>query len=271
MVVTNLQQRLITAFVLLPVVLCVAWFDRPILWLTPAVVAWGVLALVEFLGLVKANDSRIKPLVVIGVIWTAALIISPHFSSHISQFNVFAIGAVAGLGSLLFKKDKAHAFLSWAWTTAGVIWTGFFLSYLITLRLLPDGAGWLILAFCATFVSDTMAFFVGSLIGKRRLAPSISPSKTWEGAAGGFLGAIVISVLAVLIFKLPIGWVEAVILGALVSVVGQCGDLVESIFKRNMNTKDSGKSVPGHGGYLDRMDSVVFAVIVVYYYVVWLV
>jgi len=79
------------------------------------------------------------------------------------------------------------------------------------------------------------------------------------------------SPLVVFLFNLPVSWPEAIIIGALISIFGQFGDLVESLFKRNMSAKDSGKTVPGHGGCLDRMDSVVFAVVVVYYYVVWLV
>jgi phosphatidate cytidylyltransferase len=267
----NLKQRLITAFALLPVVVLATWFDKPIPWLTLGGAIWGAFSLFEFFKLVKNHDQRVKPLTVAGIIWVAALIAGPHFSDYISQSVIFTVGVIASLIWYLFKQQKDAAFLSWAWTIAGVIYTGLLLSYLVSLRLLPDGAGWVFLALFATFASDTAAFFTGSLLGRTRLAPSISPSKTWEGAFGGLVGGMAMSPLVVFLFNLPVSWPEAIIIGALISIFGQFGDLVESLFKRNMSAKDSGKTVPGHGGCLDRMDSVVFAVVVVYYYVVWLV
>jgi phosphatidate cytidylyltransferase len=268
---TNLQQRLITAFLLIPVVITATWFNHPIPWLTIGCAIWGVFALSEFFNLVKNHDQKVKPLTAAGFVWVPALIAGPHFSGHITQSTIFTVGVIISLIWLLFRTQKESAFLSWAWTVAGVIYTGLLLSYLIALRLLPDGAGWVFLALFATFASDTSAFFVGSLIGKKRLAPSISPSKTWEGAIGGLAGSMAISPLVVFLFNLPVSWLEAILMGALISIFGQCGDLIESIFKRNMSAKDSGKTVPGHGGCLDRMDSVVFAVVMVYYYVIWLV
>jgi phosphatidate cytidylyltransferase len=102
------------------------------------------------------------------------------------------------------------------------------------------------------------------------MAPNISPNKTWEGAAGGLSGSIGIGLLVVWIFKLPLGVWQTIALSSVISLFAQTGDLVESLFKRNMGAKDSGKALPGHGGVLDRIDGVVFAGIVVYYYVIWL-
>ena len=100
------------------------------------------------------------------------------------------------------------------------------------------------------------------------MAPRIRPKKTWEGAVAGVLGAVLVSLLLTLAtpFSLPIGYGQAVLLGLLVSVFGQLGDLVESLLKRNTGVKESGNTLPGHGGFLDRMASVVFACVVVYLY-----
>ena len=154
---------------------------------------------------------------------------------------------------------------------------------------MPDaGRNLVFLALFTTFASDTTAFFAGRALGKHHLALSISPSKTWEGAIAGGLGAIIVSLLFVLAallnlspthwwqvillaIQLDIQWWQAMLLGLLVSIFGQLGDLVESLFKRNMGIKESGRSIPGHGGFLDRIDSVVFAGIVVYYYVIWMI
>ena len=142
---------------------------------------------------------------------------------------------------------------------------GWLLSYLVMLRI-EVGSGWVFLAFFTVFCSDTAAYFVGRALGRHPLASRISPSKTWEGAIGGILGSIIASLILVNILFLSLGFWEAVLLGLLVSIFGQTGDLLESLFKRRMKIKESGKLVPGHGGLLDRMDSVVFAGVVVYLY-----
>jgi phosphatidate cytidylyltransferase len=131
------------------------------------------------------------------------------------------------------------------------------------------GRDWVFFVLFTTFGSDTIAFFVGSALGRHKISPHISPGKTWEGAIAGVFGAIIVSLLLVIILDLPLSYGQAILLGLLVSVFGQLGDLTESWFKRNMGVKDSGKLLPGHGGVLDRMDSIVFAGIVVYYYVIW--
>jgi phosphatidate cytidylyltransferase len=102
------------------------------------------------------------------------------------------------------------------------------------------------------------------------MAPGISPGKTWEGAAGGLAGTVAAGLVITWLFKLPMSVWQTIGLSAAISIFAQTGDLVESLFKRNMGAKDSGKALPGHGGVLDRIDSVVFAGLVVYYYVIWL-
>lgn len=144
----------------------------------------------------------------------------------------------------------------------------------------PDeGRNLVFLTLFATFASDTAAFFTGRALGRHKLAPDVSPGKTWEGAIAGGIGAILMSLFFTLPtfftltnpFRLPISWWQAIVLGLLVSVFGQLGDLAESLFKRNMGVKDSGNLLPGHGGLLDRVDSIVFASVVAYYYAIWLI
>ena len=168
--------------------------------------------------------------------------------------------------------------MSWVWTIAGILYVGWLLSHLVALRglddvrtVLDEGQNWVFFALFTTFASDTTAFFAGIALGKHHLASSISPSKTWEGVIAGVFGAIIVSLLFTLRTPLQAPfdyWWQAIILGLLVSVFGQLGDLVESLLKRNMGVKESGRLIPGHGGILDRMDSVIFAGIVVYYYAI---
>ncbi len=268
---TNLKKRLVSGFLLIIIVGLAVWFDEPIPWLTLGAAIWCCLALVEFYRLVEKKDSKIKPLTVFGIIWATAFIVSPHFSAASWYPALITTGIVFSLIWLVFRKDKESSFTSWAWTITGVLYVGLLLSHLVALRLLPDGAGWAFMAIFTVVVSDSAAFFIGSAFGKRRIAPSISPQKTLAGSFGGLAGGGLASPLLVYFFELPVGWLEAILLGLVVSFFSQVGDLAESLFKRNVNTKDSGKLVPGHGGCLDRMDSIVFGAVVVYYYVLWIV
>ena len=148
---------------------------------------------------------------------------------------------------------------------------GWFLSHLVALRGFEDGRNWVFFVVFTTFASDTTAFFVGRAMGRHHLAPRISPGKTWEGAIGGVCAAVIVSLVFILPtpFSLQIGFGQAMPLAMLVSVFSQLGDLLESSLKRTAGAKDSGTLIPGHGGILDRLDSVIFAGLVVYYYVLF--
>jgi phosphatidate cytidylyltransferase len=164
------------------------------------------------------------------------------------------------------------AAINWVWTLAGIIYIGWLLSHFIPLRGLEGGRDWVFIAIFATFAADTAAFFTGRAIGRHPLATAISPGKTWEGAAGGFLGAIAASlILAAILPGILIPYWQIVLLGALIGIFAQLGDLAESMLKRSVGLKDAGKLIPGHGGLLDRLDSILFTVVVVYYYVIWVV
>ena len=131
------------------------------------------------------------------------------------------------------------------------------------------GRNWLILALFCTFATDTGAYLVGRAIGRRPMAPSISPNKTWEGAAGGFLAAIAAAVLLDYLLNLGLArdqwnW-QAPLIGATVGLVAQAGDLLESRLKRLSQVKDSGGLMPGHGGLLDRLDSLLLTLPAAYY------
>ena len=260
-----LKQRVITALLGIPLLVTVIWFGEP--WFTIFVAIWGVLATFEFYRLVAA--SKVPPLTYFGLIWTLLFILSPHFDYGVITPPLLASAVVLPLIWLLLRPQKETAFASWAWTIAGILYVGWLLSYLVALRGLDAGRDWIFFALFTTFGSDTAAFFVGRAWGKRHLALSISPGKTWEGTIAGVFGAIAVSLGVVALFSLPLSYGQAVLLGFLVSVFGQLGDLVESLFKRNMGVKESGSLIPGHGGFLDRMDSVAFAGVVVYYYVLF--
>jgi len=265
-----LKQRVITALLGILLLIAAIWFGEP--WFTILVAIWGVLAVFEFYRLVAA--SKVPPLTYFGLIWTLLFILSPHFDYEVITPILLTSAVIISLIWLLLRPQKETAFAGWAWTIAGILYVGWLLSYLVALRNIDPvhlevGRNWVFFALFTNFGSDTAAFFVGRTWGKHHLAPSISPGKTWEGTVAGVFGAIIVSLGADALFNLPLGYGQAVLLGLLVSIFGQLGDLVESLLKRNMGVKESGKLMPGHGGLLDRMDSVVFAGVVVYYYVLF--
>ena len=268
-----LKKRVITALCGIPLLITIIWFGEP--WFTILVAIWGLLAAFEFYRMVAA--SKVSPLTYFGLIWTLLFILSPHLDYDILIPLLLTSAVMLSLIWLLLCRQKEGAFIGWAWTMGGILYIGWLLSYFVALRggcpplAITKNAGrnWVFLALFTTFASDTAAFFVGRALGKHHLAPRISPGKTWEGAIAGVFGAIIVSLLFTIStpLQLPLTYWQAILLGLLVSVFGQLGDLVESLFKRNMGVKESGKLIPGHGGVLDRIDSVVFAGIVVYYYV----
>jgi len=262
-----LRTRLLTAAVALPVVTAAMWFGSP--WFTIILAIWGVLAVWEFYRMVSLTNSL--SLTVFGLLWTLLLIISPHFNNTLPVPLLLTSAIVLPLIITVFRRHKEGAFLGWAWTVAGILYIGWLLNHLVSLRYLDNGNGWVFLAIFSTFGCDTFAYLIGRAIGRHRMAPDISPGKTWEGAIGGLLGAVIGSVVMTLAFQIPISYGYAVILGIVISLFAQLGDLVESLLKRNTGFKDAGRMVPGHGGLLDRLDSIVFTGVVVYYYVVWLV
>jgi len=264
-----LNKRIITALCGVPLVALLVWFGTP--WFTILVAGWGMLALYEFYQM--AASSKIEPFAYFGLACALFLIISPHYENASVTPFLATSAIVLSLIWLLLRPRREGAFIDWSWTIGGVLYIGWLLSYFVALRGLPDGRNWVFLALFATFGSDILAFFVGKLLGRHRLAPNISPAKTWEGAAGGVLGSVLVSLFFVLPtpLALPISYGQAIALGLLVSVFGQLGDLVESLLKRNMKVKDSSNAIPGHGGFLDRIDSVIFAGVVVYYYIMFFV
>ena len=260
-----LRKRVITALCGFPLLIAAIWFEQPLPWFAILIGLWGGLAAFEFYRLVAG--AEVQPLTYFGLIWTLLFIFSPHFDPSFSRQLILTSGIALSLVWLLLRRQKKEAFAGWAWTMAGILYIGWMLSYLVALRGVEDGRNWVFLALLANSGSDTAAFFIGRAWGKHHLAPNISPHKTWEGAIAGVSGAILVSLFFILPTPLHLNlryW-QAILMGLAISISGQLGDLIESLFKRNMGAKDSGKLVAGHGGFLDRIDSVIFAGIAVYY------
>jgi len=156
-------------------------------------------------------------------------------------------------------RGRGPVLLDGVWVLAGVAYVALPFAALIALRLHDDAdLQWTALAFLVTFATDTSAYAVGRAVGRRKLAPSISPGKTWEGAIGGLVGAAAAAAALVALFDgIESLILPAVALGLGIGVVAQAGDLLESKVKRMADVKDSGRLIPGHGGLFDRLDSLI--------------
>lgn len=263
-----LRQRLISALVGVPVVLAAIWFGDP--WLSILVGAFALLGTYEFFRLTDSAGWR--PLYLPGLILVLLFVINAHSDDERTTPLLVSATVLIPLASVLWLSTRQRAFASWVSTVAAVLYLGWTLSHFVFLRDLDDGRDWVFIALLATFASDTSAFFIGRAWGRHRMAREISPGKTWEGAVGGVVGAMAATtVLAIVTGVDEIGWARLLPLGLLVSVFAQIGDLAESQLKRNVGAKDAGRTIPGHGGVLDRLDSVTFTVVLVYYWVVFVV
>jgi len=262
-----LRQRILTAIIGLPLLIAIIWFGEP--WFTLLIVTMALLGSLEFYRM--ASHSKIQPITYFGVAWVLLLVLSPHCPHAATTPFLITSAIVISLIWLLFRSPREQAFNNWAWTIAGILYVGWMLSYWIDLRNLESGREWVFWAMLTTFASDTCAFFVGKAWGKHSLTPDISPGKTWEGAIGGLLAGIIASLILSTSFSLPINYWQMVLLGCVISIFAQIGDLVESLLKRNTGAKDSGKLLPGHGGILDRIDSLIFTGVVVYYCIVFVI
>ncbi|MFQ5880084.1 MAG: phosphatidate cytidylyltransferase [Dehalococcoidia bacterium] len=183
--------------------------------------------------------------------------------------GALAVGALVGWGWLLLRGQTEDALYRWLWMMGGIVYVGWLGSHLVLLRKLDGDGDWLLMAVGATFMADTGAYLVGRALGRRPLAPAISPGKTVEGALGGVAagwgGLLLLNYATGL--RLEPGL--AVPLGLLLAVAAPLGDLAESLLKRSAGVKDTGAILPGHGGVLDRLDSILFVSVVVYYYAIW--
>lgn len=257
--------RVLTAVVAIPLVLVVLWLGG---WwaFAGAALATG-LAIYELHTMMLHEGYHPEMLVSFGlslVFLVAAML--PQQRLPLLEIGISA-ALLISLPLLFFRKKLEGAMLDWSLTIAIAVYLGWPISFLLLLRGdqvgLSNGLWWLFTVFGGVWGCDTGAFFAGHFWGRHKLAPRISPGKTWEGVFGG----LILSIAAALLFTtLPMGipWYLAVMLGVLLGVAAVLGDLAESLIKRQTHVKDSGQIMPGHGGILDRLDSILFAVLVVY-------
>lgn len=270
----NLVLRLITAVVAASVVIPAIIFSPYGLWLFCAVV--GLLGLWEFIGVVQAARGAYRPVVVAGagLAWLLALLdLSGTVAVPAAAYTTLALLMLPAVGLIgLYDRKLAQPVPQLGSLVLGLLYC--YLPLWLLFRLaVPTGAasydftlplGILLL----TWVLDVMAYFAGRFLGRHPLFPRISPKKTWEGAIGGALFCLAAG-WGMQVIWAPTGYHWMVVAG-IIAVVSQLGDLVESMFKRSLQVKDSGNLLPGHGGMLDRFDGLYYSVPVIFSYFSWM-
>ena len=258
-----LLVRILSAFVILAIVIGAIYAGTYGAYALAIVL--GGLALWEFRGLSDGMGSRAPSWLLFPL--GAFFIFSGTVLKQIDVNLVLSLTLVGGLAAFLFVPGRRQGLGRWAMGVAGALYIGMpFNYYLLLYTSSPHGMVWAMFTIFAVVANDAMALLVGSRIGRHPFFPTISPRKTVEGAIAGVVGAVIVMLIGVsaIIGLAPL---HAIAIGILVGVSAQLGDLVESQMKRIAEVKDSSNLIPGHGGFLDRLDSILFPPILVYFYV----
>ena len=243
------------------------WLIIEYLW-APLFVAFiltvAAVGLHEYGGMAFAEDRAARAGLMLFGLLVAASVIAGMRPWTGAALSIAVIGGL--VFALLRRGDLPIAVGRLGLLLLGVLYVGFFIPHVALLRQQPDGWRWVLFTVYSAMGSDSGAYFAGRAYGRRKLMPAVSPSKTVEGAIGGLVGAAIIGALCWLIFfrELPLGETLGVAVG--IGLLAELGDLCESALKRAFGAKDSGWIIPGHGGILDRLDSLLFPFVFSYYY-----
>jgi len=262
--------RILTILVSVPIIFACTYVGG---WLFFVLVtALALLSLNEFYQLM--NKKGYSPSYLVGGVatifftwFTTYTLKHPHWEPYATGILTTAIILTFSAG--IFLKKAQDSTVNASITLLGILYIGWMFSFLILVRELTAHGAYLFFLMIAVWACDATAYVVGTNLGRIKLSPYISPMKTVEGAISG----LVVSVIAATVFSrlIDMGLVHGIILGVIIGIVGQISDLVESLIKRDAGVKDSSNLVPGHGGFLDRMDSFILTAPIMYYYLTWFV
>ena len=257
-------KRWLTGLIALPLLIYILYRGGVLLCLLVA--AGSLLGLYEYFRIVLQPPEKIVSVQTLVAPVTGLLLIwSAHIGSTAGMIAAVAANLLAGAIVVVAQVGNHPAVLETAKKQfQGFLYIPLLLAFVLLMRNSADGFYWIVLLLCVVFSGDTAALYVGTLIGRHKLAPAISPGKTVEGSVGGLAAGLLIGLLAKQLLLPALPWGLAVGYCLIIGVAGQLGDLFESALKRASNVKDSGTILPGHGGILDRIDALLFAAPVAY-------
>ncbi len=269
-----LAQRLITAAIGIPVIAGLILLGGTVYDIVVAIIL--AVAAFEFCAIVSTHEGLTRPFwrptlwQLLAIAWIA-LIVSRAGRLDDEIGVICGIIALYLVSTIVRNRPLSYRRFAWMSVPVAVAYIGFLGAHFVPLRDLDGDGKWVFLAILGTWATDTFAYGVGRLIGRRKIAPRISPGKTLEGTAAGLAGGLASVIVIAEVLDLPMSIGEAALLGAVLPTAAVLGDLVESHIKRGAGVKDTSELVPGHGGFLDRLDSLLFTVPLVYYFAIWVV
>lgn len=256
---------MLSGVVLIPVVVyIVLYLGAPWLLAVSTLIAFLALTELNGLGLHKKRDGAFD---LLGAATGAACVPLVFFCGmEAIAPALVALVFLYLLYGLLGKREISDASLDASHKVLGIAYLSLPLSFLTLLAEFEQGRLWLLFLLVVIWSNDTFAYFIGKNLGKHKLAPEVSPKKTLEGAIGGIIGGALVGMVFVHFTGLSAGLLETAAITMVIGLVAMAGDLAESLIKRAANVKDSGTIIPGHGGVLDRIDSLIFPVPLLYFY-----
>jgi len=260
-------KRWLTSLVALPVVFFIVYQGGLAFLALMCLVA--LISLWEYFGIIARADTASHPVMTgLGMITAVCMILSAHTSKLDLCLGALALNLIAvGILSLSQYKNNADILDTVRYQLQGLVYIPLLLSFLVLIRLHPDGMRWIFAILAIVFAGDIGAFYVGSYLGRHKLCPAVSPGKTVEGAVGGLAANAIIGSLLKWLFFSHLAWGASLVFFVAIGIVGQIGDLFESELKRSSSIKDSGTILPGHGGMLDRIDALLFVAPVAYLFI----
>lgn len=271
-----MKTRVIAGLCMVPLLAILYFGGIPLAIAGILIAVIGVKEFYEGWGALKVNPSKKIAYVMIGILYALHFFYFYAHSGASSQDSFLEYTSILMLWLVLsivvammygWKINEREPYDAMA-TVLGLVYVVFFSYHIVLLDTLPVGGIFIWTVVLAAFGSDIMAYFTGYFLGKHKLAPNLSPKKTIEGAVGGVVGAGVLCLVYSLIFAKAFIW-QCLFVGLVGGAVSQAGDLTASAFKRKMGIKDYGNLIPGHGGIMDRFDSVIFVAPFVYYLVLF--
>ena len=259
-------KRILTSTLLIGMTVALLFFTKPF-YFCLEVVFFIALALMEFLNLLRKENVPVYRLfgVAMGILIPVIVFVELGLAQS-GEILFLVLGCLFLFLLQFFHKDNSQALIGISLTLFGILYISWFLRFLIKIRFLEGGTLWVAYLLAVTKAGDIGAYIVGTLFGRHSLIPHISPKKSVEGTLGGLLGSLLVSFWLRHFLPLQFTLIHVLVLGLLIGVVGQIGDLSESLMKRFCNAKDSGDLLPGMGGVLDAVDSILFTAPIFYFH-----
>lgn len=264
----NTAKRVWVSVITIPAILAASYLGNIYFYLFVLIIALA--SFYEFNLLVKNKNVNVN--LFVGYFSIIFVITNQYF--FLMEIYPFILLVTVLISCIELFRNKKSPILNIGATLLGIFYIGFFSSTLVSIRefypsfgnLYYQGGFLVISILISIWVCDSAAFFGGTALGKHKLFPRVSPNKSWEGAIFGFVFSILSMTVLKMIILQFLSWVSVISLGIIVGVIGQIGDLVESLFKRDAGVKDSSNFIPGHGGIFDRFDSLLFSAPVILLY-----